>query len=335
MKEKYIVTAFDLLFCIVLLPLLITMVPIEKWLEEYTFFAITLLLYLYLLYFSMRKVNLPQLFMNRKYVRIIVFLLLILGITYLLSIYPYPSFSSGSSQLSPRLKEHLRSQTVWFFFFVVCGFSLSINLISELYRQILTAKETERQKDKAELAFYKAQINPHFLFNTLNTLYGLTIQKSENAEPAFAKFSGIVRYIYTHATDDFVAIRDEIEYIGHYIYLQSLRLNHHTKVIWEHSIDDDSQQIPPMILITFVENAFKYGISSSIDCTIHISLDIKDGMLCFTSKNDIMKKRSEKDSAIGIDNCRNRLELLYPERFKLYINGTDSQYELKLTIQLK
>ena len=80
--------------------------------------------------------------------------------------------------------------------------------------------------------------------------------------------------MYTHAKDDTVAVRDEIDYIGHYIDLQSLRLNRHTKVVWECETDDDTLRIPPMLLVTFVENAFKYGASSSKDCTIRIRMEI-------------------------------------------------------------
>lgn len=335
MKEKNITRIIDLLFCVIILPLVITLVPVEKWIEKYTLFAITLVAYMYVVYFAMRKVNFPQLFMNRKYGRMAVFILLFLGATYLLSLYPYPENSVDVSPLHPNLKEHLRKQTVWFLFLVVSGFSLSVSLIFELFRQTLAKKELESQKNKAELALYKAQIDPHFLFNTLNTLYGLVIQKSEKAESAFIQFANMVQYMYTHATDDSVALCKEISYIDHYIALQSLRLNRYTKVIWECETDDDMVQIPPMLLITFVENAFKYGTSSSKDCAIYIRMKVKEGILRFFTKNRIMKKRNKKEPAVGIENCRARLELLYPNRFTLTAQEENSEYELSLIIYLK
>lgn len=335
MKEKNITVPVDLLFCIVILPLVITLVPVEKWIEKYTLFAVSLVGYLYVLYFAIRKVDFPRLFVNRRYGSMTVFVLLFLGATYLLSLFPYPEDSADISPLHPHLKEHLRRQTVWFLFLVVSGFSLSISLVFALFRQIWAKKELESRKNKAELALYKAQIDPHFLFNTLNTLYGLVIQKSDKAESAFVRFADMVQYMYTHATDDLVTLRDETDYIGHYIELQSFRLNDRTKVVWECETDDDTLRIPPMQLITFVENAFKYGASSSRDCTIRIRLEVEDGTLRFTTRNGIMKRRAEKEPAVGIENCRARLELLYPGRFTLDIREENAEYELNLTIRLK
>ena len=151
----------------------------------------------------------------------------------------------------------MRAQTVWFFFLVVTGFSLSIELIFELFRQILSKQEIEAEKNKAELALYKAQINPHFLFNTLNALYGLVLTKSDKTESAFIKFSNILKYMYAQTTSDLISISNEVEYIRQYVDLQSLRLNKHTKVVFETEMDDEQIQIPPMILITFVENSFQ------------------------------------------------------------------------------
>lgn len=109
------------------------------------------------------------------------------------------------------------------------GFSLTIDIAFELFRQILQKKEIEMAKNKAELALYRAQINPHFLFNTLNTLYALVLTQSENTESAFIKLSDILKYMYTNATEEFIPLGNETKYID----LQKLRLNYHTKVIYE------------------------------------------------------------------------------------------------------
>mgnify|MGYP000603399381 CR=1 FL=1 len=97
------------------------------------------------------------------------------------------------------------------------------------FRQILSKQEIEAEKNKAELALYKAQINPHFLFNTLNALYGLVLTKSDKTESAFIKFSNILKYMYAQTTSDLISISNEVEYIRQYVDLQSLRLNKHTK----------------------------------------------------------------------------------------------------------
>ena len=226
------------------------------------------------------------------------------------------------------------TQTVWFFFLVVTGFSLSIELIFELFRQILSKQEIEAEKNRAELALYKAQINPHFLFNTLNALYGLVLTKSDKTESAFIKFSNILKYMYAQTTMETISINNEVEYIRQYVDLQSLRLNKHTQVVFETQIDDEHAKIPPMILITFVENTFKYGVSSDVDCLILIRITVKKGELLFETENTVMKENHANPHAIGIENCRKRLELLYPNRFTLIMKEENRQFKIRLSIQL-
>ena len=233
-----------------------------------------------------------------------------------------------------KARQHLRSQTVWFFFLVVTGFSLSIELIFELFRQILSRQEIEAEKNRAELALYKAQINPHFLFNTLNALYGLVLTKSNKTESAFIKFSNILKYMYAQTTMETISINNEVEYIRQYVDLQSLRLNKHTQVVFETQIDDEHAKIPPMILITFVENTFKYGVSSDVDCLILIRITVKKGELLFETENTVMKENHANPHAIGIENCRKRLELLYPNRFTLIMKEENRQFKIRLSIQL-
>ena len=255
-------------------------------------------------------------------------------ITLLLTQFPYPPEPNKLDPLIHKARQHLRSQTVWFFFLVVTGFSLSIELIFELFRQILSKQEIEAEKNRAELALYKAQINPHFLFNTLNALYGLVLTKSDKTESAFIKFSNILKYMYAQTTMETISINNEVEYIRQYVDLQSLRLNKHTQVVFETQIDDEHAKIPPMILITFVENTFKYGVSSDVDCLILIRITVKKGELLFETENTVMKVNHANPHAIGIENCRKRLELLYPNRFTLIMKEENRQFKIRLSIQL-
>ena len=338
MKQSRIATYIDLFFCLVMLPLIIMRVPIDRWVIHHSVFAFALIIYLYLLYFIYRKSHFPQLFQQRKYGRILLIISILILLTILMTQFPPDFPRERLSEKEIRIREHLHSQTVWFFFLVVTGFSLSIELIFELFRQILSKQEIEAEKNKAELALYKAQINPHFLFNTLNTLYGLVLTKSDKTESAFIKFSDILKYMYTHTTDDTIDLQSELNYIRQYIDLQSLRLNNHTHIVFESHTDDEQLQIPPMILITFVENAFKYGTSSEKDCTIVIRITAERGVLRFESENDIMRQRQESDDpAIGIENCRKRLELLYPGRFSLdtTLDETGKKFKTKLILQLQ
>lgn len=333
MKQNRITIYIDLFFCVILLPVTITVLPVDKWFIHDTGFMVTLLVYLYLLYFTYRKTNIPALVMKRKYATVVAIIAVLLIATALLS--HYPVTDRENARFPVKAKEDLRIQTVWFLFLIVTGFAFAIELMLELFRQILTRHRIEDEKNKAELALYKSQINPHFMFNTLNTLYALVISGSENTESAFMKFSGILKYMYSQTDSETIGIDSEMDYIQQYIDLQKLRLNHHTKVLMQAEIDDHCVQIPPMILITFVENAFKYGTSSEEDCNISFRLTVKDGTLTFSTSNRIMRQPDKNKPAIGLENCRKRLEVLYPGRFSLTTDDTGGIYRSELTLKLK
>ena len=331
-QKRTTIFIIDLLFCIVILPLIIMLLPIDRWIVRHPIFATTMVTYLYVLYYAIRRFHIPALIIARRYVPIISLAAVVMGAAWLLSHFP---FESPPKYLPHEIRVQQRAQAVWLFTLVVVGFGLSIELILELFRQILLRKDMETAKQKAELALYKTQINPHFLFNTLNSIYGLVISKSDRAEQAFAKFTGILQYMYSHATDDTISISEEVDYISAYIDLQALRLNHHTKVTWESNIDDGTVQIPPMLLITFVENAFKFGTSPQHDCQISIRVSLHDGLLRFESENDIMRQRDDDHTLIGLENCRLRLQLLYPQRFTLNTTEEAGKFKVKMTIQLQ
>ena len=317
MKRTNIPIYIDLLFCLVIMPPIIMLVPVDRWIVHHTVFMLTLIVYLYGLYFVYRKARLPRLFMQRKFGHILLLMGILVIITLLLTQFPYPPEPNKLDPLIHKARKHLRSQ-----------------LIFELFRQILSRQEIEAEKNRAELALYKAQINPHFLFNTLNALYGLVLTKSNKTESAFIKFSNILKYMYAQTTMETISINNEVEYIRQYVDLQSLRLNKHTQVVFETQIDDEHAKIPPMILITFVENTFKYGVSSDVDCLILIRITVKKGELLFETENTVMKENHANPHAIGIENCRKRLELLYPNRFTLIMKEENRQFKIRLSIQL-
>lgn len=335
MKKSHIPLYIDLLFCLVIMPLAIMMLPVDRWIVHNTAFLITLVLYVYVLYFLYRWVCLPKLFMQKKYLHIAWYMLCFVGMTELLTYFPLPSelVSGASRPIEVRL--HMRTQTIWFFFLVVTGFSLAIELTFELFRQILSRQEIEAEKNKAELALYKAQINPHFLFNTLNTLYALVLSGSDKTESAFVKFSGILRYMYSQSASELIPAARELEYIRQYVELQKLRLNEHTHVELEVEVADGQVLVPSMLLITFIENAFKYGTSSEVDCAVRICVRVNDRQLFFETENKVMRVREDGLEGIGIENCRKRLELLYPGRYELKAGAENGVYCVSLDIRLR
>ena len=335
MKRNRITLYIDLLFCLVIIPLAIMLLPVDRWMTNNTAFLITLIAYVYVLYFVYRQVCLPKLFMQKKYLRIFILLLVLISVTELLTHFPMPAEHINDDVRQMVAKMNIRRQTIWFFFLIVTGFSLAIELTFELFKQILSHQEVEAEKNKAELSLYKAQINPHFLFNTLNTLYALVLSGSEKTESAFVKFSGILGYMYSQGESDFIPAESELDYIQQYVDLQKLRLNHHTKVLFSAHVSSPKILIPPMILITFVENVFKYGTSSDTDCSIKININITEDTLLLETENEVMRRNDDKKPGIGITNCRKRLELLYPGRYELAAGENDCIYRVRLDIRIR
>ena len=289
MKSTKITVCIDLLFCLVILPAIIMLVPVDKWYAHNAWFLVTFVAYLYLLYFIYRKSNIPSLIMQRRYAKVAAVVAVLVFLTILVGDFPQSESVNRNAILDLATRQRIRRQTVWFFFLIVTGFSLSIELTIELFRQIISRQQIEAEKNKAELALYKAQINPHFLFNTLNALYGLVITKSEKTESAFMKFSNILRYMYAHTNSVTIPVSSEIDYIRQYVDLQSLRLNRHTRVEFDVRMDE----------------------------------------------RDVMKTPPQNEPAIGIENCRKRLELLYADRFTLDVSQRDHKFYILLTIKLQ
>lgn len=330
---------FDLFFCIVIMPLLIILGPAQSWWRISPAFSCLAIVYLYGCYFATKLLHLPRLILSKSYYKLGGLSLVFILLTYLLTLYPLPEVDfviPSMSEYQTRVRNYNVTIAVWLMFLAVMCYSLTVALIRELYHRMLLQNIVENQRDKAELALYKAQINPHFLFNTLNSLYSLIIGTSQKAEDAFIKFTELLKYTYTTADKDWVTIADEIDYINNYIDLQLIRFDSHTNVVRDYSVDNSAAMIPPMIFLTFVENAFKYGASSNRSCDILIRLHLNDGILLFETQNMIARHSDEfrKDVPIGIDNCKNRLSGLYPDNYSLSIKEENGLFNVELMINL-
>ena len=338
----------DLIFVLVLLPLMIYLLPIERWFESNTLFVCLLVGWLYLVYFVNRVFTMPALFRDRKHlIWALLVVVAMIAITYLLTQYklefPWRNQRPPGMVEPPRRpmsasRLRLHQQAVWFLFVIVMTFSSAMGLLRELYRQRAHQQELEAAKDKAELSLYKAQIDPHFLFNTLNTLYSMVVTGSPKTEDAFMQFIDITRYIYNNANQDRVDIDSEAQYLQQYIDLQRNRMNEMTTVNFAYENDESvhGATIPPMVLITFVENALKYGVSASEPSVIDVALTVNDGIMTLSTSNPICSKPAEdKPAGIGIENCRRRLDLIYGENYSLDIDDTDDKFNVLLKINLK
>ncbi len=195
------------------------------------------------------------------------------------------------------------------------------------------AIRAEADKVTAELLFLKAQINPHFLFNTLNNIYSLAIVKSDHTADAVLKLSSILRYVTDDVQQGFVPLQSEVECVRDYIELQKLRLNKKATVEFIAEGATGDKKIAPLLLMTFIENAFKYGISNHEACTITISIRSDEKNIHLYCRNRIFpREEAVEREGVGIGNARKRLDYLYPKNYLLNIDTTNDCFTVDLTL---
>jgi sensor histidine kinase YesM len=201
--------------------------------------------------------------------------------------------------------------------------------------------QTELKRSSASVDFLRSQINPHFLFNALNTLYGTAIQENaDRTSEGIQRLGDMMRFMLQENMQDKISLAREIEYLNNYIDLQKLRTDTSPNIQIQTEIQDRENiyQIAPMLLIPFVENAFKHGISFREPSHIKITLEIKDKTLYFdvyNSKHSRPDNDPEKDkSGIGLENVKQRLKLSYPNKHELIIRDTTKEFFVHLTLQL-
>lgn len=194
----------------------------------------------------------------------------------------------------------------------------------------------EEEKAKSELLALKRQINPHFLFNTLNMIYGQAITKSESTAQSVSKLSSMMRYVLSDANQEMVYLEQELKYVQNYIDLQKYRLTEKTTINFSVKGDVSDVKIPPLIMINFIENAFKYGVSNEVDTNINIDVKVKNGVLYLAVSNNkpqITELKTDS-SQIGMKNTLNRLRLIYGENFNLKIDDREKSFNVELKIIL-
>jgi hypothetical protein len=208
----------------------------------------------------------------------------------------------------------------------------------KLFRMRLQAAETERQltaeKLQSELQFLRSQTNPHFLFNTLNNLYHLARKQSQTTPDAILKLSDLLRFMLYECTTPRIRLAQEIKVIRDYLDLERLRYGNRLDVDFQVEADDDQQLIAPLLLLPFVENAFKHGAAESRGETwVKIFLSLKNGVLDFRVENAKDTSETEIREGIGLKNVKRQLELVYPKH-ELTLDNTLDRFIAKLSIPL-
>lgn len=231
--------------------------------------------------------------------------------------------------------ERNRPKMMMFSAFLVFALSTSVSLATNFYKGEKNKKEAEKEKLMSELSFLKSQVNPHFLFNVLNNIYSLSIRKSDNLPPIILKLSEMMRYMLYESEGTTVRLEDEVKYMENYIALQKLRMYDDVDIQYKVEGLISDKRIAPMLLIPFIENAFKHGIQQSGRSFIHVLIEVKGQGLYFKSENPyIESKAKDKTSGIGIQNVKRRLELLYPKSHTLSINKDEGNYIVELELRL-
>lgn len=214
----------------------------------------------------------------------------------------------------------------FFLFLVVLFLALLLKIRDRWIR-------AEEEKLHAELAYLKAQINPHFLFNTLNSIYAMALGRSEQTPGAIVQLSSMMRYVLVEAGKEKVPLEKELAYLTDYIQLQQTRFEGSLKVVFEIRGWPEGRQIYPLLLIPFVENAFKYGINPEAPSVIGIHIDIGDhGLQLHVTNNKVALVPNDTPGGLGISNTRRRLQLLYPGRHSLDIEDEPKTFSVLLNL---
>lgn len=217
--------------------------------------------------------------------------------------------------------------------------SLAMRVTRDRLREERERKEQETENLKSELSFLRSQVSPHFLFNMMNNVVALSRVKPHLVEPTLIQLSHLMRYMLYESDENKVSLEKEIEYLDSYIALQKMRFGKTVDVQFEKNIPENTEGgIEPMLLIPFVENAFKHGVGLIREPFIKIDLSLVDNKLIFNVKNKFSaESNEEKDDAsgIGLRNVMRRLELLYGSNHQLFIEQDKELFTVHLTIHLK
>lgn len=304
----------------------------ERFINEF----INLIFYAILVYFNLLYL-IPN-YLSKK--RFLHYLLLLIAATITLTplrvITLYFRFSEA-----PMLQQNLLSNLNIYFlltFYIGSG-STILKIITEWFRQLREKQELETQTMQSELRFLKSQVNPHFLFNTLNNLYALTLKKSDKAPDIVIKLSEMMRYMLYECNEKQVPLYKEVNYLKNYLDLERLRQNDRIKIDFQVEGMIGEQPIAPLLFIPFLENSFKHGLNNQLsEGFVNIQLNANEEMVDFhieNSKGQAIKRPDNKPSGgIGLVNVRRRLKLLYPEKYNLEIINTPHSFAVHLSIEV-
>lgn len=216
---------------------------------------------------------------------------------------------------------------------LVIGTNLAIALIFKSIRTEQSIKDLEREKLEAQLKYLKYQINPHFFMNTLNNIHALVDIDPEEAKGSIVKLSGLMRYLLYEGDKPTIPLKKEIDLLNQYISLMKLRFDDSVKVSFTYPEVIPKMEVPVLLFISFVENAFKHGVSYQHESFIDIALEYQGDRLLFNCRNSCPEEKSiDEGGGIGITNSRRRLALMYGDDYKMDIINRDNVYTVSVDL---
>ena len=242
-------------------------------------------------------------------------------------------------EVDPREFLVMNQQYIFLLLFMIASGSTIIRIISDWQRHQRDRKDLETQQMQSEIKFLKSQINPHFLFNTLNSLYALTLKKSDNAPEIVIKLSEMMRYMLYECNERRVPLQKEVNYIQNYLALEALRQSGQADIQFKVEGQVTDQTIAPLIFIPFLENSFKHGLNHQIsDGYVRVVMKVFENKMLLrilNSKPDRIPNLSDKTTGgIGLANVQRRLNLLYPGQYKLDIEDNEKEHIVELSLDL-
>jgi len=287
-------------------------------------------------YYLNKKILIPKIFQKKGFIYY--------GFSIAASIlifYPVFVLFIGQLPILPELDLGIREGTSkafgpdgGFFAFFAMIMTLPVIISNQWFSQSNQIVNLEKEKTDTELNLLKQQINPHFFFNTLNNLYALSITKDEQTPEMIMQLSELMRYVIYKGKEEKVGLTEEVKYIEDYIQLEQVRLHKKLDFSFRQMISDENIEIPPLLFITFVENAFKHGIHPAEgDCYLHLTLKATKDGIEFVCENSV-EEINAKPSGIGLENLRRRLELRFPNQHEMTAQQIENSFIATMKISL-
>lgn len=253
---------------------------------------------------------------------------------------PQASFPNGSLQKPPQHKPHpsvLQRIPIPVLARIVLAllmlcFNVAVRLFFKSLRDKEAMKELERQNLQSQLEYLKYQINPHFFMNTLNNIHALVDIDAEKAKQIIVELSRLMRYVLYESNNRTILLEKEVQFLKHYVELMRIRYPESVHIALSLPEETHKVSVPPLLFISFVENAFKHGVSYQKESYISISLKLEEGKVVFHSLNSCSGRSEDQHHGIGLENIRKRLNLLFGEEFTLVIEEKENTFEVLLRI---